>query len=161
MWSCSVGWSHRNALAQNSFGFCDRAWRMLAYRHFGSNSFFILLLSVQTFGGDAHFLGKDSCASSGCHGGGGANQNQSIVWSRQDQHSRAPATLTTARSKRLAQLLKIADPTRDPRCTACHAPWQNLPATAMPANSSASAEPISCESCHGAAETCVRSNTHR
>jgi hypothetical protein len=134
---------------------------MLTYRRLGINSFFILLLSARAFAGDARFLGKDSCASSGCHGGAGANQNQNIVWSQQDQHSRAPVTLTTARSKRLAQLLNISDPVRDSRCTACHAPWQNLPTSAMPASSSPTAEAISCESCHGPAENYLRSHTRK
>jgi hypothetical protein len=135
-----------------------------------SNPFFKLFCGARTFlsatllvfctsAVEPTFLGKDSCASSSCHGGGGANQNQNIVWSRQDPHSRAPATLTTARSKRLAQLLKISDPTRDHRCTSCHQPWQNLPTSALPANTTSLAEAVSCETCHGPARNYLRSHT--
>jgi hypothetical protein len=159
MWSCSVGVPHRKALTQNSFSFCDRARRILAELCSRGNPFFALLLVAPTLAGDAGFLGKNSCASSSCHGGGGANQNQNIVWSQKDAHSRAPATLTTARSKRLAQLLQIEDATRDYRCTSCHAPWQNLAPHALPANTSVTAEAVSCESCHGPASQYIRSHT--
>ena len=55
----------------------------------------------------ATFLGATSCASSSCHGGGGANQNQFLVWSLKDFHSqRPPATLATARSKQIADALE-------------------------------------------------------
>src|SRR5881409_2483790 len=33
------------------------------------------------------FIGATSCASSSCHGGGGQNQNQFLVWSLRDFHS--------------------------------------------------------------------------
>jgi hypothetical protein len=111
---------------------------------------------------DATFLGKDSCSSSGCHGGAGAKQNQSLVWSRQDPHSRASATLTSARSKRVAQVLNIPDATKDRTCTACHSPWQNLAAELLPGgtkNFNVHAEAVSCETCHGPAQQWIRSHT--
>src|SRR5437899_4190985 len=55
------------------------------------------------------FLGSLSCSSSSCHGGAATNKDQYLIWSRQDFHSRAYATLTTARSKRLAEVLRIND----------------------------------------------------
>src|SRR5690606_36199197 len=57
------------------------------------------------------------------------------------------------------QLLQIADPTKDARCTSCHAPWQNLPQ--LPSGSSASAEAVSCETCHGPAGNYLRSHTRQ
>jgi hypothetical protein len=108
---------------------------------------------------EAPFLGRDSCSSSGCHGGAGAQQNQSLVWSRQDPHSRAAATLTSARSKRIAQVAQISDPASDRRCTSCHSPWQGLVAELFPASLNASIESISCEVCHGPARDYIRSHT--
>jgi hypothetical protein len=99
-----------------------------------------------------HYLGAPSCASSSCHGGGGANQNQYLVWSQRDFHSQRPvATLTTARSRQIAAALAIADPTADARCTTCHAPLTAVPADRRGPGFSV-AEGVSCESCHGPAE---------
>ena len=107
----------------------------------------------------AKFLGANSCASSGCHGGGGAKQNQFLVWSLKDFHSqRPPATLTTARSKQIADALEIKDPTADARCTACHAPLHEVPADLRGENFKVS-EGVSCESCHGPAEKWLRPHT--
>ncbi len=62
----------------------------------------------------AKFLGANSCASSSCHGGGGANQNQFLVWSLKDFHSQRPvATLATARSKQIADALGIKNATAE------------------------------------------------
>jgi hypothetical protein len=107
----------------------------------------------------ARYLGTQSCASSGCHGGAGAHQNQSIVWATRDFHSQRPfATLTTARSKQIADELKIADPARDARCTSCHAPLTDVPKplSAVALNVK---EGVSCESCHGPAEHYLRAHT--
>ena len=64
-------------------------------------------LSAAELDTPANFLGSLSCSSASCHGGAVTNKDQYLVWSRQDYHSRAYATLTTARSKRLAEVLKI------------------------------------------------------
>src|SRR6185503_15513470 len=104
----------------------------------------------------ARFLGSQSCASSGCHGGAGAHQNQFLVWSTRDFHSLRPfATLTTARAKQIAGELQIADPAREARCTSCHAPLAGVPAQLQAAPLKAS-EGVSCESCHGPAERWLR-----
>lgn len=95
----------------------------------------------------AEFVGAQSCSTSGCHGG--AKRNESITWSKKDFHSRAYATLTTARSDRIADTLHIADPTQSPRCTVCHAPMPEPHRT----------EGVSCETCHGAAQTWLRAHT--
>jgi hypothetical protein len=114
-----------------------------------------------TRGADApvKFLGANSCSSSSCHGGGGANQNQFLVWSLKDFHSHRPvATLATARSKQIADALNIKDATVDDRCTVCHAPLNAVPENLHGDNFKVS-EGVSCESCHGPAENWIRSHT--
>ncbi len=107
----------------------------------------------------AKFLGAASCSSSACHGGGGQNQNQFLVWSLQDFHSQRPfATLTTARSKQIANALPIKDPTTDNRCTSCHAPLREVPES-LRAEAFRISEGVSCETCHGPGENWLRSHT--
>ena len=109
----------------------------------------------------AKFLGANSCASSGCHGGGGEKQNQFLVWSLKDFHSQRPAaTLTTARSKQIAEALAIKDPTADARCTTCHAPLPDVSKNHRDEDFKVS-EGVSCESCHGPAENWLRSHTRK
>ena len=109
----------------------------------------------------AKFLGANSCASTGCHGGGGQNQNQFLVWSLKDFHSQRPAaTLTTARAKQIADALDIKDATANARCTSCHAPLQEVPENLRGTNFQIG-EGVSCESCHGPAENWVRSHTRK
>lgn len=105
------------------------------------------------------FLGANSCANSSCHGGAGQNQNQFLVWSLKDFHSQRPAaTLTTARSKQIAEALAIKDATADARCTTCHEPLHEVPENRRGENFKVS-EGVSCESCHGPAENWLRSHT--
>jgi hypothetical protein len=104
-------------------------------------------------------LGASTCASTGCHGGGGQNQNQFYVWSLRDFHSQRPfATLTTARSKQIADSLHIKDPANESRCTSCHAPLSEVPEVRRGEAFKVS-EGVSCESCHGAAENWLRAHT--
>lgn len=124
-----------------------------------SNVLFVLLVAASVQSAETAFLGGNSCSSSGCHGGAGAQQNQSLIWSRQDPHSRAAATLTTARSKRIGQVLKIGDVTKNRSCTSCHSPWQGLPADLLAKGVSVHGEAVSCETCHGAAADWIRSHT--
>lgn len=105
------------------------------------------------------YSGAVSCASSGCHGGGGQNQNQFLVWSLRDFHSQRPfATLTTARSKQIADALQIKEPAADNRCTSCHAPLHDVP-SALRGPGFQVSEAVSCESCHGPAEHWLRAHT--
>ncbi len=121
-------------------------------------------LSAQTNEADASaagpFLGQSSCSSSGCHGGAGEKHDQSIRWAKLDVHTRTFATLTTARSARIADNLKISDPTQSERCTVCHEPFQAV------AHNDASLikalDPVagvSCESCHGPAQKWLLGHT--
>jgi hypothetical protein len=104
------------------------------------------------------FLGEPSCNSSSCHGGAGEMRNQCLTWSRLDFHTRSFATLTTARSTRIGETLKISQPAAEARCTVCHAPFQTVPAAQMSAAIDFT-KGVSCENCHGAAENWIRSHT--
>jgi hypothetical protein len=107
----------------------------------------------------AQFLGANSCASSSCHGGGGANQNQFIVWSLKDFHSERPvATLATARAKQIADAAGIQNAAADERCTSCHAPLTSVPEN-LHGKEFKPSEGVSCESCHGPAGNWIRSHT--
>ena len=107
------------------------------------------------------FLGANSCASTSCHGGGGQDQNQFLVWSLKDFHSQRPAaTLTTARAKQIADALGISDPTANTRCTTCHAPLNSVPENLRGNNFNVS-DGVSCESCHGPAENWLRFHTRK
>jgi len=107
----------------------------------------------------AKFLGATSCASSGCHGGGGEKQNQFLTWSLKDFHSQRPAaTLTTARSKQIGEALGIKDPATEARCTTCHAPLHDIPDDLRGKDFKVS-EGVSCESCHGPSENWLRAHT--
>ncbi len=104
-------------------------------------------------------LGATTCSSSSCHGGAGPNQNQFLVWSLRDVHSQRPfATLATARSKQIGDALAIKDPAADDRCTACHAPLQGVPLPSRAPTFQVN-EGVSCESCHGPAESWLRGHT--
>ncbi len=105
--------------------------------------------------------GAATCSTSGCHGGAEEKKLQFVVWSQRDVHSRAYATLTTARSARMAEALGIPDATASTQCTTCHAPLQAVH-TAQPQLLVAEArvtEGVSCVSCHGTGGDWVRSHT--
>jgi hypothetical protein len=97
---------------------------------------------------DGVTLGANSCSSSGCHGGGGARRDQFVVWSQRDVHSRSFATLTTARSARMAEALLIANPATSPRCIVCHEPLAAVEPAALGPGVDPT-EGVSCVSCHG------------
>jgi len=133
-----------------------------------SRAFFAVLLLLGAGGimqagegeaGGAHFVGSTGCSASSCHGGGGTFQSEFTQWSKNDFHHGRPfATLTTARASRIADNLKIADPTKDARCTACHAPLQTVPPALLSAENKVT-EGVSCENCHAPAENWLRSHT--
>jgi len=106
------------------------------------------------------YVGAGGCASSNCHGSTTALPesqsrilgNEYATWSIADKHSRASKMLEDPRSKRMAELLKIADATRDKRCTVCHAvgsPEKSL------------SDGVACEACHGPATDWLGSHTQR
>ena len=126
------------------------------------NFILLLLLAVNVRAEDApKFLGAQSCSTSGCHGGADDKSRQYTVWAKYDVHHERPfATLTTARSERIAETLKISDPTRSARCTVCHAPMQTVPAERR-ADAVKISDGVSCENCHGPAENWIRSHTRK
>ncbi|MDW8344189.1 MAG: multiheme c-type cytochrome [Verrucomicrobiae bacterium] len=97
---------------------------------------------------NGRFLGAGSCSTSGCHGGAADQSRQFVIWQEFDPHARAYATLTMGRSWRMTEALGLGDPTREPRCTICHAPHPTQ-----------IREGVSCENCHGAAEFWLRTHT--
>ena len=58
----------------------------------------------------------------------------------------------------IAEVLHLGKPAQSPRCTACHAPFQSVPASAR-ADSVRASESVSCENCHGPAQAWLRSHT--
>jgi hypothetical protein len=105
------------------------------------------------------FLGSQTCSSSSCHGGAGEKNDQYTIWSTHDfHHARPYATLETARSERLAEVLKIGHATQSARCTVCHAPFATVSSDRL-GHDAQITEGISCESCHGPAEHWIRSHT--
>lgn len=100
---------------------------------------------------DSRYVGAGGCASSNCHGATSplaVNVSRIMgheysVWSVRDKHSQAYAVLSNDRSKRMAQILGIADATKATECLDCHAagsPTRSL------------SDGVSCEACHGPAE---------
>jgi hypothetical protein len=110
-----------------------------------------------------HYIGAGGCASSNCHGATTPQAasdarilgNEYAMWSTGDKHSRAFQVLRESRGKRMAEILRIADDTRDRRCTVCHvagSPEKSL------------SDGVACEACHGSAEQWLgphtRANSH-
>jgi len=112
--------------------------------------------------GPARFTGVASCQSSGCHGGG-VGSDQCATWASVDFHVRAFAILLTPRSRAITDALHSDNPPENPRCTACHSPFQALaalhPGRVLPA--AHPDEGVSCESCHGPASAWLLSHTRK
>ncbi len=65
-----------------------------------------------------------------------------------------------ARSLRIAENLGITDPVKDARCTVCHNPLRTLPNSLFtPAALEKRDTGVSCETCHGKAESWLRFHT--
>src|SRR6266567_205088 len=106
------------------------------------------------------FVGAAGCKSSSCHGGAGDKRSQYLTWVQKDFHTRAYAILTDARSARIVETLAIPAARESNRCTVCHSPFQSVaPARLMPTEHPD--EGVSCESCHGAAESWLRGHTRK
>ena len=129
------------------------------WKHVAALSVLLATFAVSADEAAPKFLGSPSCSSSSCHGGAGEKSKQYTLWSTHDfHHARPYATLETARSERLAEVLKIGSPTQSARCTVCHAPFATVPAERL-GHDAAVTEGVSCESCHGPAENWIRSHT--
>jgi Cytochrome c554 and c-prime len=107
---------------------------------------------------NVRYVGSVTCQSSMCHGGASPSRDQFTIWSHDDFHSRAYATLVTPRSVRIAESLGISAAAESTRCTICHAPMAALP----PGHLASTADPmegVSCESCHNGAAAWLRGHT--
>lgn len=109
------------------------------------------------------FMGTGSCSSSNCHGsvnpikGAEVLQNEYYTWLKHDKHSQAYSNLTTPDAQRMAVLLNMRDPTKEPLCLKCHATY--VPDKARQGAKFSLEDGVSCESCHGAAERWLSSHT--
>ncbi len=109
------------------------------------------LLAALLSGQSPRYIGAGGCASSNCHGATSpASPDESrilgyeyTVWSVRDKHSQAYSVLSDKRSKRMAQILGIADAAASNRCLDCHA-------VGSPEKSRS--DGVACEGCHGPAE---------
>jgi Cytochrome c554 and c-prime len=105
----------------------------------------------------AKILGNASCSTSGCHGGAGPLHGTVAQFNQQDPHGRSFATLVSARSARMGEALGIADVTKSPSCTACHAPVANVPLAAR-ADDLRVEDGVGCASCHESSDTWLRTH---
>ncbi|MBS0664351.1 MAG: hypothetical protein JSR48_13885 [Verrucomicrobia bacterium] len=111
--------------------------------------------------GAACIDGPATCSTSGCHGGASESSRQYAIWSQRDVHSRSFATLTSARSARMAEALRIPDPAKSNRCTTCHAPLANVAPELLAANAHVE-DGVTCVSCHGpATDEWIRAHTRK
>ncbi len=124
-------------------------------------SVIFLAFTAAASGAEGHrFTGVESCATSGCHGGG-AGHNQTQIH-RKDQHANAAVAMGQATwSQQLTQNLGITNAYASARCNVCHAPLLTVnPDLFAPDLTPAKAgNGVSCESCHGPAEFWLRSHT--
>lgn len=112
---------------------------------------FLCVLHIGAQAQPARYIGAGGCSGSNCHGGTSAASerdsriwgNEYAIWSLNDKHSRAFKVLSEPRSKRMAELLGIADARTDARCTSCHV---------VGSPERAASDGVACEACHGPAE---------
>ena len=97
------------------------------------------------------YIGAGGCASSNCHGAttpAPLSQsrilgNEYSIWSVRDKHSRAYSVLSNDRSKRMADIAGVGDPTKAEACLSCHA---------VGSTAKFISDGVACEACHGPAE---------
>jgi hypothetical protein len=117
-----------------------------------------LVASILTASAADRFIGWQSCATSGCHGGGKGN-DQVLTWKKQDPHSRAYGILISERSKRMAEALGIGDAAKSAQCTVCHSPMQSAAPEKIASSLKEPNHGVSCEACHNPAENWLRFHT--
>ncbi len=111
----------------------------------------VWLTAGLAYGQKPNYIGAGGCSSSNCHGATSPAAekdsrilgNEYSIWTVQDKHANAWKVLENARSKRMGDILKIADVRTDARCTVCHA-------AGSPEKSRS--DGVACEACHGPAE---------
>jgi len=111
----------------------------------------------------AKFVGVGSCSASNCHGsvkplkGSEVLQNEYYTWLKHDKHARAYQSLVNKEGQRMANLLGIADASKEPLCLECHATYDRH--TQSHGERYQIEDGVSCESCHGAAERWLSAHT--
>lgn len=99
-----------------------------------------------------NYVGPGSCSAVACHGAvrpgsGRILQTEYSTWIARDRHARATEVLSSAVSRRMAEILDLGAPQQAQRCLACHA--LDVPAAAR--GRTFATEGVSCEACHGPA----------
>lgn len=84
-------------------------------------------------------------------------QNEYFTWQKNDHHSRAYRVLEEADGRRMASLLGIQDPTKEPLCLKCHATY--VPDEKLRGEKYVLEDGVSCEACHGAAGGWIQSHS--
>jgi hypothetical protein len=111
--------------------------------------------TVHAQGTEAVHLGVQTCAASTCHGAAQpwqnstVMQNEFIIWSNHDSHSRAYAALLSDHGKQIAAKLGIGAAEKASVCLDCHT--DNVAAELRGKNFNVT-EGVGCETCHGGAE---------
>jgi hypothetical protein len=126
-------------------------------------AFFPALAQTLPYAAKGHNLGVVNCANSLCHGSvspwkdSNILQNEYVTWSRVDKHAtRAYHVLLEERSQRIARNLGLKEPAQQAKlCLDCHA--YNPPA-AQRGERFKVADGVSCEACHGPAESWIQAH---
>jgi hypothetical protein len=116
----------------------------------------LLALAIPAVAAD-QFIGWQSCATSGCHGGG-KGDDQVLIW-KKDPHARAYGILISERSQRMAEALGVGDAAKSNQCTQCHSPMHSAAPELISSKLKQPNQGVSCESCHGPAEKWLRFHT--
>jgi hypothetical protein len=110
--------------------------------------------AAETVREDGTHLGVASCAGNNCHGAvepfktSRVAQNEYLIWSHSDKHSKAFAVLREDPARRIAQNLGLPDAEHADICLGCHA--DNVP-EARRGPQFRLADGVGCEACHGGA----------
>jgi len=126
-----------------------------------SSQFVLASPELPQYADEIH-LGVSSCASSTCHGSIQARsstkvlQNEYVVWSRLDAHSKSYETLLTEESKWIAKNLGLSSAHEAKICLDCHSNNVNHP---LQGNRFQVSDGVGCEACHGGAENYLMSHT--
>ena len=125
-------------------------------------SHFVLALpELPQYAKEIH-LGVSSCASSTCHGSIQPRsstkvlQNEYVVWSRMDAHSKAYQTLLTQDSQWIAKNLGLSNAHEADICLDCHG--DNVSGDKQGGRFQLT-DGVGCETCHGGAENYLMSHT--
>lgn len=102
------------------------------------------------------YMGTGTCSSSNCHGSSSPRkssdvlQNEYYTWLKHDKHSQAYTVLLKADAKRMASLMGLGEPSKEPLCLKCHSTY--VPSASQRGEKYDAEDGVSCESCHGPAE---------